>query len=1020
MERTMILFLLLLIPFLGIAQYPDINFTSLKIPNPPRLSVKSVYHDTDGYIWLGSWHSLGRFDGNKIRYYSTRELSNPQFKNNTAKLIFEDRKGNLWIATDNGCLMTYNKDLDKFIAVNDSTTSLKTQASSVVEDDLGNFWIGTLGAGLFYFNPQTKQQKHYLHVPGDPMSLPGDLVNEIAVDNTNQLWIATESGLSRYDQQLDKFISYSLQEIDSKQTKPESIQALYASPDGNLYMGGFAGFTVFDCKTFQYSNFSSNTANKQSISHNEISDILEDDNGKIWIATVGGGINVYDKRSKKFIRVVQDKTDPQSLPSNFISKLYFDKNKTLWVSTFENGIVLHNSTLDKIRYIKHNPNDPYSLPEGNVFSILSVNDSIVWIGLSRGGLNRLNIKTRKNQQFLYNPGFVEGQGNNTVEAIAADKSGNLWTGSFNGGLNMFDPIKNTFKRYVHHPARNSIGNNSVGTVFVDQSGNVWASHSTGVDMLDPKSGKFTNFRDDSLKRTHNLSLFGSFIFETNQGIWFTRPDQLVIFDKKEKQLVKLQIDTAVAYDFALILPIGQKIYAFTTDRQLTELILKSQDKIHVKEILKLNEDILAVCHDRNGLIWAMSSQNILRIDPKLLRYKKVHSLSPVLNEPIFPDIISDSQGRIFHSFIDEVCWFNTDDIEAQQPPLKIVLTDFKVFNNTIEISDNHEDPEELHLQKHISRLDVVELSYNHSFFSFEFSALEYFRPHNVQYAYKMEGFDKDWITIGNRKYASYTSLDPGNYTFKIKASWQEGAWSEQETSILVVVHPPFWKTWWFISLEILLISGLAYIFIRYKISHSVKMEILRNKIASDLHDEVGSSLTRITLYSDLLQNNLKETDKNSYLNSINNLSREIVNTLSDIVWSVDNTNDSLGELIIRMKDSASAMLRAKNIEVEFNIENINEKKVLEPLVKQNLYLIFKESINNVIKHANATHVRVRISNTHKGFVMSIQDNGKGIDLASNEKGNGLRNMDKRAFALKAQLTISNEFGTRVQISCKTI
>ena len=193
-----------------------------------------------------------------------------------------------------------------------------------------------------------------------------------------------------------------------------------------------------------------------------------------------------------------------------------------------------------------------------------------------------------------------------------------------------------------------------------------------------------------------------------------------------------------------------------------------------------------------------------------------------------------------------------------------------------------------------------------------------------------------------------------------------------------------------------------------------------NKIASDLHDEVGSSLTRISIYSELVQSGTEATQSKSYLKSISEMSREIVSTMSDIVWSIDNRNDSTGALILRMKDFATEVFQAKNIEMSFVVEGVDESRTLDPALKQNIYLIFKESVNNIVKHANAQHVSISLINRGNEFSMKIHDDGTGFPNDGNQKGNGLRNMHRRAQAINAIFSITTNSGTTIAVSRRSL
>ena len=217
-------------------------------------------------------------------------------------------------------------------------------------------------------------------------------------------------------------------------------------------------------------------------------------------------------------------------------------------------------------------------------------------------------------------------------------------------------------------------------------------------------------------------------------------------------------------------------------------------------------------------------------------------------------------------------------------------------------------------------------------------------------------------------------------------------------------------------MSIVLAAAIIYSIHRYQVSQTLKVERLRNKIASDLHDEVGSSLTRISIYSDLIQNGIEVEERKGYLAGIGALSREVVSTMSDIVWSIDNRNDSFGSLIIRMKDFATELLQAKNIDLEFKVVGVDGGRVLDPALKQNIYLIFKESIHNVVKHSHARRVSVIVSNSRSEFKMQVCDDGKGFHENIVSRGNGMRNMKRRAEAMNANLEVLNQFGTTISLN----
>ena len=291
--------------------------------------------------------------------------------------------------------------------------------------------------------------------------------------------------------------------------------------------------------------------------------------------------------------------------------------------------------------------------------------------------------------------------------------------------------------------------------------------------------------------------------------------------------------------------------------------------------------------------------------------------------------------------------------------------------------------------------------------------LDFTQPLKNYFAYKLEGFDNDWIYSGSRHYASYTHLDPGNYIFKVKGTNNSGVWSTKEQNISLIISPPYWQTWWFRSLMILFIGGILYSFYRIKLNRILELERLRIKIASDLHDDIGSALTRISIDSDLLKSNLSNEDSNPIVQRIGNVSREIISSMSDVVWSIDSRNDTIQDLINRMKDFAYSVLSPKNILVIFEVENLNLHKKIKIDLRQNIYLIFKEAINNSSKYSNAEEIKVSLMNNENNFIMTINDLGSHISSGEKLTGHGLRNMKMRAERIGGKLEFDKDGGFKI-------
>jgi two-component sensor histidine kinase len=339
------------------------------------------------------------------------------------------------------------------------------------------------------------------------------------------------------------------------------------------------------------------------------------------------------------------------------------------------------------------------------------------------------------------------------------------------------------------------------------------------------------------------------------------------------------------------------------------------------------------------------------------------------------------------------------------------ITNLKLFNN--EVKPGSKDSL---LKKSIEFTKTITLDYTQNDISFEFAALNYFHPEKNGYQYKLENYNDDWITTdASRRFANYTNLNPGKYIFKVKASNNDGKWNNIPTEIEIIITPPFWQTWWFKTLIALAAAGIVYGIYRYRLKQVLRLQNIRNRIAADLHDDIGSTLNSISVYSEVAKNDPEQ--RNISLSMIGESSRKVIDAMSDIVWTINPDNDNFEKVILRMRSLAYNLLRAKNIEFTFKAdESLNNLKLsLEK--RRNFYLIFKETINNLIKYSQAKRVQISLNNHSNTITLVVRDDGIGFDATKKYNGNGLTNIRKRAKEMNAELNIESgeEIGTSTQL-----
>jgi signal transduction histidine kinase/ligand-binding sensor domain-containing protein len=969
-----------------------------------------------------------RFDSRNLRKYRPEEIETSYFKSSQSSLIFEDSKKNLWMGTSAGALMRYDRMLDRFQAINDSSTSIKKQLKCQVEDSTGAFWIGTAGGGLLRFHPETKSYFRYQSIANDPNSIPDNYVMSLVFDHTGTLWVGTTSGLCRYDAKYDQFIRLPLINKNPADTyRYRVIRHLLLSSNHELIISTYGGLHIIDLNSGLQKHFLHNELNSKSLSHNSLFQSTEAPDGTIWLATYGGGLNLYNPKTGKFSYWKKDETEPNGISSNNLFSVYLDRDGLLWIGADDGHVGIHNTLSKRFHSILHKPSQPQSISSGWARVIFQENDSIYWIGFNGEGLNRLNLKTGVAKKFQHDPKKINSLGHNVLVAIDQDSQKSLWLGLEGGGINMLNPMTDEFIRY-ETGGKNSISNNAVSAMIVDQDDFLWATtYRSGLSVFDINQKKFKNINDDSIKKASGVSFESTRqIYELNKTIWFNTPTQAVVFDKERNRFVSIlkeegQLATTAGTSLLEMQPYSETEMLLITNNKIKKLRYTSLEKIEETILLekpKGEEGIKSFVVDSHNQLWGITKNQLMKWSLKD-GIKRYYNTDDGLLPSNLQSLTIDNKDRIILSTLDGINWFFPDEIKEDTVGRKIVFTDFKIYNKSVSIG-NVDTITTYSLPGHISQIKKVTLNHNQSFFSIEFTTLEFMSPNKIEYAYKLDGFDKDWVNVGNQNFASYTNLDPGQYTFHAKATNPDGLWGSSVASISIIINPPFWQTWWFVSLSVLAIGALINAVHHYRLSQSLKVERIRNKIASDLHDEVGSSLTRISIYSELLQNNSPEGERLNYLSRISSMSREIVSTMSDIVWSIDNRSDTAGALLMRMKDFANELLQPKNITYDFRVSGINEKAIVDPLIRQNIYLLFKEAINNMAKHAHATNVVIKITNDSKKIKMILSDNGKGFDIAKDFNGNGLKNMERRAKAIQGDLQFVFHQGTQVIFTGKSI
>jgi len=954
----------------------------------------SLHADTWGCIWIGTNNGLNQYNPRTERFirYTHNESDSSSISNNTVHAIFEDHTGNIWFGTENG-LDRYNSEHDNFNRFFfpgqlDSASFWwnNNTIRAINEDKNGKLLLGSSNDFLI-FDPQTKEMTTV------PYVIPGrkrwPQVLSICKDRLDHFWISiVNDGVIEFNPQTGKVQLY-----QTKQSDPYSYSSLFSTficedNKGQIWIGSpDQGLNIFDRTTGHFRHYKPTGREDQSLNGYYITSIYEDRQGNMWVGTGDRGINVWLKWKKPFRYYVHDPQNAQSLGRGEVTGFYEDKSDRLWILHFTSGISLLNHNTGKFSHLGVDPKNTNGLSAGSLYGMYEDKYGDLWFAVTPD-INQLNPKTGKFKHYKYSLSNPNSHAYTFTLCCHEDGQGNMWFGTANAGLEKLNPADETFDRFLYNATdSSSISNNTILSLYLDKSGDFWVGTGNGLCQLVHDSAGKEKFIRYQSNPENPLSITGREIlslFEDRAGRFWVGTDKALNLFDREQRIFK----------------------AFTARNGLP------------------SNTIMGIVEDGKGPaagnLWIRTERGIVKFNPETHQmrvYDEGDGLKDCNSiESGYAAFYKSKNGEIYTGSTNSVAVFYPDSLKDNPDIPPIVFTELKINYEPVRIGPNSP------LQKSINTIDVIKLAHFQNILSFEFAALDYTSPRKNLYAFKLEGINKEWIyTDASRRFATYTNLDPGEYVFRVKGSNNDRVWNEAGTSLRIIITPPFWKTAWFRLLMLVMSIGLIYSIYRFRLNRLLELERMRIQIASDLHDDIGSTLTKIAVNSEIIQTTSEKRKVRETSRKIGSMSREIITTLSDVVWSIDARNDSVGDLIDRMRDFIDTVFPPGSIQIDFQTKGLHFQQKIDQTLRQNIYLIFKEAMNNAAKHSKANLIRVHLTNGEGKFRMEIADNGIGMDLNQGHPGHhGLENMKSRAARIGGVLIIEIQQGTLVTLTAKAL
>lgn len=1004
------------------------------------LYVNAITQDNHGFIWIGTFEGLIRFDGIDYQTYLPSTGNERSISDKLINTIFNDSEGNLWIGTRNG-LNRYSyltNDFEHFFSRQDDQNSLSNnEINTIAEDADKNLWIGTLNGGLtkmIRVSEAGKESYRFTRCTNDPhnaSSISGNTVYSIVFDANGNGWVGTSEGLNFIERKNASSKNISFLQVKNNPSDPSSITGgdvfkIFCDPQNNIWLisnrgmldrlsasdiasgnfhflhllpavkretgGTFNSTTVFlvdhqnycwlgtfedglyrfkfsqDFRVENATHYNNNPASNRTLPDNGCWSICEISDHTIWVGTASG-VSRWNPLQENFSVVNGKNSDFDLTGVNAVSE---DQNMVVWLSNTSDTLfaIDRKSGTIKKAVLKDKSRKPdYKL---YINTLLVSRTGDVFAGTSVGVFILENSELKKFRSLSnYVPAarqlrYVEDDTasliSNTINCMAEDSHGNIWIGT-GMGLNFYQPATAACRRVLwNKSSRDIIPSYIIRHLEISSDGNVWAGTDEGLFKINPSTYHATSFGKENGLPVNRLS----FIHESkdHQTLWLGTGQGLVSFQLSTQRFRSYSLQQGRDFNIMAILEDDHGNLWIGTDHGIVKWNLQSNDTriFTSKNGLNTNRFNPAACYaDDNGLFFFGGE-------------------------------------RGFQSFYPDSIYTNTIT-----PP--VVLTDFKLFNQSILNGKNAGLANEFLQQK------KLDLKYNQNFFSIDFAALNYINSEANSYSYQLVGIDKDWVNAGNSRTATYTNIPPGTYEFKVRGSNNDGVWNKEGASIFIRITPPWWKTWWFYALCVIAFVAALYGLYRYRFNQIKKLFAIRSKIARDLHDDIGSTLSSISLMSQLAKDGTGSTDKEQELfETISTASREAMELMSVIVWSVNPNNDKLSNILIRMREYASDILEASNIDLKITLEE-DVKDLIIPMEKRkDFYLIFKEAVNNVAKYSKAATANIRLFREHGKMVMTIEDDGKGFEVGKLRSGNGLVNMKERAKFIGGILDLQSQPG----------
>ncbi len=1027
--KRLLVYCCFLLPLLATGQ----PYKAVHISLADGLSQSSVYdivQDKSGFIWMATQDGLNKYDGTAFQVFRDEPFDTNSISSNNLSSLLCDSKGRIWAGTANHGLNLYIPAVGflHFLADGKTGSVASNMITALHEDAKGTIWVGT-GNGLHRLkeiHTKNKVEYEFEKIPLKTIaedSITDKFINVLASGNNNDLWVGTFAGLFKIN------------------TAGKPIQEKW------------------------YSKKNSQLADAYVYS------ITIDKTGRVW---VGGrnGIDIIDALTGSRIEVSKDSPLQEGMAGNLAAALFTASNGDIWIGYNDRGVqVIRTSALSplpegKLKFERVNVNAPVNaLDNGKAISFWEdkITRGIIWAGFNAGGLVRLVPVTKK---FTTNKLTDAPLPAAFVTSVLKDQLQQVWVGT-TSGLLMYDRTTKAYKSFlptvysksnISDDYINGLATGPDGSIYFGAKGELFNVKKSGADYT-VKSIPFPDEIEGNMMRTIVKDELGRIYIILRYSIYeFDHTAQAfipVIKIEDQKKLLDRGFYLSTFYvdaagNYWLGTSSGLEFYAKTSadNKPVRKAVTYHHNPKDTNSLR--NQNILSIAQDKNGNIWLGTMNGLTRVvtegnKRRFLNYSTRNGLKNNVIYAIIPDSRTGNiwlstnngltefdprgtaittydvhdglqsnefnsyasfkapDGEMFFGGIEGYTSFYPEQIRRDNTSPFVAITSLVLDGNKIiNLSDFQESK-------------TIELKYKDNSFTVNFIGLHYVDPQKNQYAYQLEGFQKDWTYSGNSSRVNFSQLPPGNYTFRVKAANSDGVYNTAGDMFTIVINPPFYKTIWFYLLIAAFITGVLYGLHKYRLSMKLaqvrEVEQLRRATAADFHDELGHKLTIISWFAEILKKKIgpDQVDLRPHLDRIIEASGTLYHTMKDMLWAMDPDKDSVYDLYSQIREFGLELF--DNTGVLFDAEDIADDlktKIISPAHKRHVLLIFKEVMNNSLKHAHSSNTHLDLITEESSIKFRFRDNGKGFKMNGHNVGHGLNNVKRRAEMIHADITIHSE------------